>query len=188
MVYLAWSTFKLNVVQKGGLRVVTKDEFYSLVYGEFESSIMRDGSQSADCTDFETNYLSSANKTVTPQISPFDAKTDGVKKLYSRSTGKPFAVAIGANTCEFTIAYAVCKITGIELINAEVGDYCDFYVVHPTYGVLGQFAYTNYIAKDFYDRSSKYDADLLSGLILRMVYTSVSAKTIYINYLLHEVI
>lgn len=188
MVYLDWTTFKTNVVIKGGLRAITKDEFYTLFYGEFESSIMRDGSDATNCTDLETNYLPYCNKTVTPQISPFDAKTDGVKKLYSRSTGKPFAVAAGANTCDFTITYAVCKITGIELINAEIGDYCDFYVVHPIAGVLGQFAYTNYMAKDFYERSSKYDADLLSGLILRMVYNSITAKNIYVNYLLHEVV
>jgi len=40
----------------------------------------------------------------------------------------------------------------------------------------------------FYTRPSEYDADLYSGLIVRAVYTSLSAKTIGINYILNEVV
>lgn len=185
-VFLAWSTFKTNVVNKAALRFIEKDEFYTLYYGEFDSSVMKDAG--ADQTDFETNYKSLANKTVTTENSAFSSKKLGTKSLFARSHGQAFTLAAGANTLEFTIPYTTCKITGAELLNGEIGDYFNFFVVHPTYGVLGQFAYTNYVAKDFYARVSSYDADLVSGLVLRCVYTSVSAKTIYINFLLHEVV
>jgi len=186
MVYQNWSVFKLNIINKAALRWTETEEFYSLFYGDFDCSIMKDSG--SEQTDFETNYKSFANKTTTQQISPFDAKTDGINRLFARSTGREFTLTAGENTCEFTIAYTKCKITGIELIGGELGDHVDFYVVHPTYGVLGQFAYTNYVAKDFYVRESKYDADLMAGLILRCFYHSMTAKPIYVNYLLHEVV
>jgi len=185
MVYQEWSAFKTNIMNKAALRFLESELFYTLKYGDFDTSIMKDSG--SEQTDFETNYKSFANKTTTEQISPFDAKTDGVNKLFARSTGQTFALSAGANTCDFSITYTKCKITGIELIGGEHGDYVDFYVAHPTYGVLGQFAYTNYIAKDFYVRESKYDADLVAGLILRCIYHSITAKPIYVNYLLHEV-
>jgi len=186
IVHLEWTAFKANIINKGALRFIDRDDFYTLYYGDLTSSIMKDSG--SDQTDFEANFKSSANKTVTNQLSPFDAKTDGIKKLYNRTKGVAFELTTGSNTIEYTIPYTVCKINGIELIGGEIGDYVDFYVVHPTYGVLGQFAYTNYIAKDFYERVSKYDADLMAGLILRVVYHSISAKNIYVNYLLHEVL
>jgi hypothetical protein len=185
-VFLDWTTFKTNVVNKNALRFSEKEEFYTLHYGEFDSSVMKDAG--ADQTDFETNYKSLANKTITLENSAFTSKKLGTKSLFNRSHGAAFALTTGTNTLEFTIPYTTCKITGAELINAEIGDYFDFFVVHPTYGVLGQFAFSNYVAKDFYSRVSSYDADLVSGLILRCVYASISAKTIYINYLLHEVV
>ena len=187
-VFLMWTDFKPNIMNKGALRWTETDDFYSLFYGELHSTIMKDGSAAADQTDFETYYKAAANKTTTPQISPFDAKTDGIKKLFGRSTGQAYALAIGANVCDFTIPYTVCKITGIECLGGELGDFTDFKVMHPTYGVLAQVAYSNYIAEKYYERVSKYDADMVVGLILRMNYTSVSVKNIYVNYLLHELV
>jgi hypothetical protein len=187
-IYLEWTSFKLNVTSKSAIRYVEKDAFYVIFYGEFESSIMKNGSESANQADFETNYKSLANKSITSEVSPFTSKKIGVKNLFNRTHGVSFALVVGANTLEYTIPYTICKITGAEVVNGEIGDCFDFYVVHPTNGVLGQFAYTNYVAKDFYARISSYDADLAAGLILRCVYNSISSKGIYINFLLHEVV
>jgi len=183
---LDWADFKLIVSNKAALRYVDRDTFYRLKFADFECAVMKDAG--ADQTDFETNYKPLANAPVLNDIAAFASKKYGAKSLFTRTTGKAHAVAVGANTLDYTITYAACKINGLEIINAEIGDYVDLQVVHPTYGVLSQFGYSTYLAKDFYCRTSNYDADLVSGLILRIIYNSISAKTIYTNYLLHEVV
>lgn len=42
-------------------------------------------------------------------------------------------------------------------------------------------------AKDYYNHSSEYDADLYQGMQVRVAYVSISAKTIGINFILNEV-
>ena len=126
----------------------------------------------------------------------FTAKTtlDG-KKLYVRTHGEAFAVVTGTNTLNFTVPYPASKITGIELLAGELGDYIDMYVLDDTSGTystvpnytLNQFGFNTYIAKDSYKRESSYDADLYYGMRVSVVYNSQSDKTVYINYLLHEV-
>lgn len=120
--------------------------------------------------------------------------TDG-KKLYARTHGKSFQVSIGANTLDFDVPYNTCKINGIEIINGEIGDKVDLFVLDDDSGsystipnfVLNQFGFDANVAKDFYNRESKYDADLYLNMCISVTYYSTSSKTIYINYLLHEV-
>lgn len=186
MVYQEWTTFKTNVTNKSALRFLESELFYTIKYNDFDSSIMKDSG--ADQTDFETNYKSLANKTTTPEAPAFDSKKIGTKSLFTRTMGVAYILAVGANTLDYTIPYTACKINGLEIVNAETGDFVDLKVAHPTYGVLSQFAFNAYLSKDYYERISNYDADLFAGLILRIVYNSVTAKTVYVNYLLHEVV
>jgi hypothetical protein len=187
-IYLDWSLFKANITNKYALRYIDRENFYSIYYSDFDSSIVKENPANSDQTDFETNYKPFANSSITEEVSPFGSKKIGTKSLLSRATGAAHPIASGSNDLDFNVTYAVCKIDGLEIIGGELGDYANFKIVHPTYGTLGQFAFSNYIAPAFYSRYSKYDADLVSGLIIRIEYESVSAKTIYINYILHEVV
>jgi len=125
---------------------------------------------------------------------PFASKTVGTFKLYTRTNGKKFELEAGANNCDFTIPYDVCKFNGLELIGAEVGDTATLKVLDTATGtitgvanyVLNTFGVDVNVPKDFYSRESKYDADMIKNLQVRVVYTSISAKTIGINYMLHE--
>ncbi len=137
---------------------------------------------------------------VTKQLErpPFSAKTDPAtgKKLYKRDTGKSFSVSAGSNNCDYVITFDQMKITGVEIIGAEIGDYCDFEVYDTPTGTistipnakLNQFGYSVNITKDFYKRECQYDADVIKDMKIRIVFNSVTAKTIYVNYIIHEVV
>lgn len=53
--------------------------------------------------------------------------------------------------------------------------------------VLNQFAFNWNLTKDFYTKKSEYDADLYQGFKIKIVYKSVSAKTIGVNFNFDEV-
>lgn len=117
-------------------------------------------------------------------------------KLYSRTEGKSFSLSTGVNEAlDFNIPWNNAKLTGIEIIGGEIGDKVDLKVRDDPSGtistvadaVLNQFGYTVYVGKDFYRRESQYDADLIKDMKIELEYDSVSAKTIYVNYILHEV-
>lgn len=117
------------------------------------------------------------------------------KKLYGRVEGREFPLVIGVNYLDFDIPYAACKITGIELINGSVGDKIDLFVLDDDVGTystipnypLNQFGFSVNVAKDLYQRESRYDADLYYNMTVSVVYYSQDAKSVYINYSLHEV-
>lgn len=160
----------------------------------------------AKSDDGETNFIDTNNAidflkdNVIPEVSstsyPFASKTlpDG-KKLFGRAHGKSFSLSAGANTIDFDIPYAACKITGVEIVGGEVGDTLDFFVLDDDSGtystvpnyILNQFGFDVGVAKDFYRRESAYDADLYYNMCVSIAYYSQSAKTVYINYILHEV-
>jgi hypothetical protein len=135
-----------------------------------------------------------------PSQTPYASKTiviSGVtKKLYKRFTGISQALSAGSNTFTWTQAnYPWVKFMGIEVVGAETGDTCSFYILDTATGTfsgvpnyqLNQFGYSVNIAKDFYKRLAEYDADIYQGLQFKFVYTSISAKTIYINFDMNEV-
>ena len=158
-------------------------------------------------TDDSTGHIPNVNeaidylkgniaKEVLSTTPPFTNKTtiDG-KNLYARTTGKSFTLTAGANTLDFDIPYAHVKITGMEIIGSEVGDTLDFFVLDDDSGtystvpnyVLNQFGYDVAVPDGFYKRESNYDADLYYNMCISITYYSTSAKTVYINYVLHEV-
>lgn len=160
---------------------------------ELECVLPQDGG--SDQSDFETNYKSKGNL-VTPKINmAFASKTLGSKKLYARNTGKQFTLSVGSNDLIYTATYPWVKMIGLECIGGEALDYGELRVYDNASGtysgvanaLLNQFGYTLNIAPNFYRRESPFDADLYAGMVLKITYTSVSAKTIGINYIMNEV-
>lgn len=77
------------------------------------------------------------------------------------------------------------EITGVEVVGASIGDTCDLEI---WYGntKLNQFGFGVFLAKDFYSHHSEYDSDIPQGLKIKVVYHSVSEKTVGINLILNE--
>jgi hypothetical protein len=127
---------------------------------------------------------------------PFAAKELPTgEKLYKREHGIRSSVSSGSNDILWTVPYNWAKIVGVEIVNGSVGDYCDFYVLDTTTGtyygvanaVLNRFGYEVNISPEFYQSNSTFAADLYLNMQLKLVYNSVSSKTIGINFNLTEV-
>jgi len=134
-----------------------------------------------------------------PDHSPFAAKNitvNGIlKKFYKRLCGIQQELSIGENIILYTIPYAWVKMTGIELIGGENLDKASLYVLDSTTGnysgvpnyTLNQFGSNVNVSKDFHNVSSNFDADLYIGMQIKIVYISLSAKTVGLNIDLIEV-
>jgi hypothetical protein len=159
--------------------------------------VFNDGSN--DITDVA--YATLIIQGGTPQVDvktepPFAAKVIDGKSIYNRTHGTPgFAVTASTRTeCKFTVPFPVNKFDGIEIIGGEIGDNVDLYVWDSVNGdynnepnsQLNQFGYTVNVAPGHYNRKSRYDADLFIGMQIVVDYYSVSNKTIYINWDIHE--
>lgn len=130
---------------------------------------------------------------------PFNAKTVSIsgvtKKLYKRVTGIQTAVTTGVQDAYYTIPFAWCKITGLQVVGSEGLDKASFWVLDSTAGnysgypnyPLNQFGFAVNICKDFYEYHSEFDADLYQNMQVRIQYTSVSDKTVGFNFILNEV-
>jgi hypothetical protein len=126
------------------------------------------------------------NGNIVLQNAPFGSKRVKEGSLYTRMHGVQYAIDAGVNTIEFPIPYVQCKISGVEFVNSEDLDTVSLEVYMGT-TKLNQFGFSVNLTKEMYKYESNYDADLFAGLKLVIQYTSLSAKTIGINYILHEV-
>ncbi len=130
---------------------------------------------------------------------PFAAKTlpDG-SKIYRRVRGISGEVQNAADNIDFLVPFT-CKITGLQILNGALGDKATFQVLDTAtgtlsgvpYAVLNTYAQDVYIRPDFAEYPSRYDADLITGLTLRIVYDAVDEllpRTIYVNYDLHQIV
>lgn len=150
---------------------------------------------SSDYTDFETYLMPSANARASQFNSPFASKNFGTKKLYKRETGIQQELVVGENIILFPITYNWIKIVGLEIINGSLLDKVDLLVLDSVAGtysgvpssVLNQFGFNVNVAQGFYVEECAYDADLYLGMQIKVLYTSVDAKTIGINFNLNEV-
>lgn len=170
--------------------------------------IFKDAISSGDKTTLDAVVAAHVNTPLllnTPVIGisstpAFAAKTvtiNGVtKNLYKRFTGIAQPLSVGSNTFVWAqSAFPWVKFKGLEVIGGEIGDICDLYVLDTPTGTysgypnapLNRFAYSANIAPEFYKHESEYDADMYQGLQIKIVYTSVTAKTIYINFDMNEV-
>ena len=128
--------------------------------------------------------------------SPFADKIlpDG-KKLYKRVHGVKHTCAVGNNDIIYTVTYPHAKMIGTEIVWGEVGDCCDFMVLDDDAGtysgipgeVLNQFGFCVNIAAGKHVEKSAYDADIYAGMKIKVVFNSVSAKDIGVNFDLNEV-
>jgi hypothetical protein len=118
------------------------------------------------------------------------------KKLFKRVSGIQSAVTTGSNTIVYTIPYSWVKITGLEIVSGENLDTINVQVLDSVSGTyttvpnmyLNQFAFSMNISKDYYEHKSEYDADLYMGMQIKITYTSLSSKTVGINFILNEVV
>lgn len=162
--------------------------------------LSQDGSAAADVLDFETNYKAAGNKspaqglviTATPA---FAAKTIGTKKLYKRVHGIKQALTVGINTILFTIPYPWVKITDLEIVGGETLDDVSLCVLDTATGtystvansMLDQFGFSVNVASGCYRYTSEFDADFYQNMQIKIVYNSISAKNVGINFILNEV-
>lgn len=131
---------------------------------------------------------------------PFASKIlSNGKKLFMRVHGIQAQVSGAPDNIDFTIPYTNCKITGIEILNGELGDKINFKVLDTASGtisgipnyMLNQFGFDVRIGSALYKHESGYDADLIQGMVLRLEYDAITSdllpKNVYINFILHEV-
>lgn len=177
--------------------IVLNDSYYINVYdGPFSLNcvIPITDPASDEQTDFETNYKSKGNVKLNA-VEPFAAKAIGIKKLYKRITGISQNLSEGSNNILFTIPFPWMKITGLEVINCESLDTVSMYVLDTATGtyttvpnfVLNQFCFNVQLPKDYYVYKSEFDADLYQNMQIKIVYTSISEKTVGVNFILNEV-
>jgi len=198
MVELPWTSFKAFVDARAlSIQWVEADSTYFMFAFDgpmaLRCAVYKDSG--ADQTAFEATYQALGNKPIPSTISAFTAKTFGTKKLFARNTGKQFAVAAGSNDLTYTATFAWVKFIGLELVGSEALDTGELRVYDDAAGtysgvpnaLLNQFGYTMNFPKDFYSRSSPFDADLYVGMVMKITYVSASAKTIGINYIMNEV-
>jgi hypothetical protein len=183
--------------------IIVEDGFMYVVTTEPMSSEQEDLIKGIiySLNDQPTQVAVKSQPSVNVGSSPaFTAKTvfapDGsIKKLFARNTGFQSPVSVGTNTITYTATIPWAKITGVEVINCEALDTVNFKVMDSTTGsystipnyMLNQFGFTVNLPKDFYQRVSQFDADLYIGMVLRIEYTSVSAKTVGFNLIMNEV-
>lgn len=137
------------------------------------------------------------------RIYPFHLKElpDIQKKLFRRQHGiKATLNAEGNTEIEFTVPYEWVKITTMEIIGLPEVMQADLTIhdtINGTYSQTGipklqlnKYGYDVNIAKDYFKDHSEYDADLYSGMIIKIVIKNTSnlTPTIGINFTLHEVV
>ena len=138
--------------------------------------------------------LKETDGSIVVSINAFSSKKVGNKNLFKRIHGIQSSVVIGLNTIDFVIPYNNCKMNGVQIIGASIGDTIDFEVYDTPAGLfsgvpnakLTQFGFGVCIAKDFYSYHSEYDSDVPKDIKLRVKFTSVAIATIGINFLLNE--
>jgi hypothetical protein len=178
--------------------IVGNNYWIKAIDGQFTMEcLIPNDSLNSDTLEFETSYKSKGNKPILQLVQPFSSKIlPNGKSLFKRFTGTSFSLTSGANVLLWTqSAYALVKFLGIEVINGEVGDTCNVFILDTATGTysgvpnytLNQFAFNANIASEFYKHVSEYDSDMFQGLQIKIEYTSVSNKTIYINFNMNEV-
>lgn len=101
---------------------------------------------------------------------------------------------VGINNADF-ITSAAYKFNAIEILGGELGDKVQLQVLDTSAGtysgvpndILNQFG-TNWNLRPGMYKLLPYEAKLYPGMIVRVVCTVATAKTIYVNLDLHKII
>ena len=173
--------------------IADSQTFSLLGSGDFSAG---DGTQyfaAVDGWSFLTGAL--IKQVAISSIPAFAAKTLGVKSLFKRVVGVQQDLVVGDNTITYTETFPWVKFMAIEIINCEALDRVSLFVLDSVTGQvtgvanyrLNQFGYTTNLSKDWYVQRSEFDADLYAGLQIRILYTSLSAKRVGVNFVMNEV-
>lgn len=141
--------------------------------------------------------------------SPFASKelANG-KKLFRRMHGYQVTLAGTQTILEITVPYSACKINKAEIVWAPAGVTVDFQVLDTDEGLiqqaagvpanqavpnlmLNQFGYSINVAKDQYEDHSPYDADLIQGMKIKVVFNhsvDLAGTLLGVNIPFHEVV
>lgn len=204
---VSWSAFKGFVQSRSlSIQMAEDSESYCLtIQGGVFSCIILKSNKNEDLSDFETNFKAQANKDIASSVevksSPaFAAKViyiNGVqKKLYARYVGVQFPVIAGSNDLVWSSTFPHAKMIGVEVVNSESLDTASFKVHDTPAGtysgvpdkMLDQFSFNVNLPSGYYVRMASFDADVYFGMKFKISYASASAKTIGINFILHEVV
>ncbi len=207
MFELPWSIFKSFVDDRAlSVQWIDNDATYFMWAYDgpmaFRCAIYQDGG--ADQLAFEASYKAAGNKRVISNVAAVSTASIGsrvvlinnvYKTLYQRVCGIQSVLAAGVNTISYTIPFSWVRFFGVELLNGEALDYTDFKIFDTAGGAysgvpnaqLNQFGYAANVSKDYYIKTANFDADLYIGMIIKLTYTSTSAKTIGLNFLMNEV-
>ncbi len=169
--------------------------FLKAYQGPFDVDYYMPKDGGSDQTDFETNYKTNGNIPVPPPVSPYSTNAYGTKNLYVTITGIQETLIAGTNTITYTVPYIEALISGVTVVNCEVLDIVSFSVLDSTTGtysgtanaVLNQFGYNVNLPADQYEYQAPYTAVLHENMQIQLTYTSVSAKTIGVNFILNQV-
>lgn len=123
------------------------------------------------------------------------AKTLGDKKLFKRVVGIQAEVVEGDNNIVWVCTFPWVKIMALEIVNSSFLDRISLYVLDTQTGTysgvpnmpLNQFGFEANIPSGFYKHESEFDADLYSGLQIKIVYHSSTTKIVGINFVMNEV-
>lgn len=118
------------------------------------------------------------------------------KKLFKRVHGVEIDINNETKAIELVVPYDMCKITGVEILNASLGDKVDLKVLDTPAGtisgvanyMLNQFGYSVFMRPDYHKETSSYDADLIKDMKLCLEVTTTENKKMYANFILHEVV
>ena len=130
----------------------------------------------------------------------FADKLVAAGKLFRRKHGCPVQ-EIGPGetvTISLTVPYAAAKINKAEIVGCRFGDTVNLsvhdsvngdYTTVPDYK-LNQFGFNVVMPDGFYVDKSEYDADLYTGMQIKVDYTNngIDAVLVGVNYTLHEVV
>lgn len=211
MIEVSWSIFKSFVNSRSlSIQYLDVDGFYFLwaVDGLFYIQSRLEKNGDADVLEFENSYKPLGNKKLTLANQAFDAKElPNGKKLFRRSHGiTTLMIANGETTVDFVIPYNACKMNKMEIFWLPEEVKLDLKVldtpsgtIQASFGVseedrvpnleVNQFGFNVNAAKDYYVDESKYDADLIKDMVVRIVLKNSTeiSKTVGINLILHEV-
>lgn len=141
--------------------------------------------------------------------SPFASKelANG-KKLFRRMHGYQVTLSGTETSYEITVPYAACKINKAEILWAPAGVTVDFQVLDTDQGhiqqaagipenqavpnlLLNQFGFSINVAKDQFEDSSPYDADLIQGMKIKVIFKhplGAAGTVLGVNIPFHEVV
>lgn len=201
---ISWSEFKKFVVDKGLSiqHVEVKGNYWMKAFdGAFSMEcLIPISDDNVDTLDFVANFKSFGNKKVNQPIEvssvpAFASKTIGDKRLFKRVVGMSVDVTVGVTDILWTCSFPWVKFMAIEIANCSAMDSISLYVLDTVTGtystvpncILNQFGFGAVLSEGSYKHSSEFDADLYSGLQIKIVYTSVSIKTVGVNFVMNEV-